>query len=255
MKWAAAHAATGWPSQYQRRRSIPSVVRLRDHVDDLVVRTADEVHELKFSDWPHARKCRTEGSAHYGCLRKGSVNYTLAAEMMNESFCNFECAAVDPDVFTDAEDGRIPLHLFPNAFADCFEIGDGCHYRRCATSLAAPSFFFSVFLTLGLPYRRGISAELSEKTRSAAVEPSGYGEASANSRSSSICLCVESIRSVFSFRLIQRFSSRYFSMRVIGSRFFQYSKHAGGTYAAASCMACPRMRIILASISVAPSPA
>src|SRR5262249_38073547 len=106
--------------KHQRGGSIPSVVRLRDHVDDLVVRTADEIHELKFGDRPHACQCRTERSAHYGSLSKARVNYTIAAEMMNESFCNLECASVHTDVFTDAEDGRIALHLFPNDFADCF---------------------------------------------------------------------------------------------------------------------------------------
>src|SRR5690242_17113579 len=41
---------------------------------------------------------------------------------MDESFRYFECTAVYADIFANAEDSGISLHLFPNAFADCFEV-------------------------------------------------------------------------------------------------------------------------------------
>src|SRR5437762_14117379 len=112
-------------------------------------------------------------AAYNGSFGDGRVNHALATEVMNKSFGNLEGAAIHTDIFSDAEDSRIAFHLFPNAFADCFEVSDRCHYRKCATSLAAPSFFFFTCFTLGVPYSSGISTELSQKTRSPAVDPSG----------------------------------------------------------------------------------
>ena len=43
--------------------------------------------------------------------------------MIDEAFGNFERAAVNADVLTDAEDGGIAFHFFPDALADGFEIG------------------------------------------------------------------------------------------------------------------------------------
>ena len=48
----------------------------------------------------------------------------------------FEGAAVDADVFAQAEDGGIALHLLPDALADGFEIGE---LRHCASYFSLTS--------------------------------------------------------------------------------------------------------------------
>ena len=60
----------------------------------------------------------------------GRVDHALRAEAVDEAFGDFERAAVDADVFADAEDRRIALHLFPDALANGFQIGDCCHGKR-----------------------------------------------------------------------------------------------------------------------------
>jgi hypothetical protein len=47
--------------------------------------------------------------------------------MVNEPLGDLERSAIHPDVFTYAKDSGIALHLFPDAFADCFEICNSGH--------------------------------------------------------------------------------------------------------------------------------
>ena len=120
---AAVDVSAAGAAQDERRGRAPEVVRLGDHVADLVEGAADEVHELKFGDRAHAGERRAESRAHDGGFGDGRVDDALGAEAVDESVGDFERAAVDADVFAEAEDGRVALHFFPDSLADGFEIG------------------------------------------------------------------------------------------------------------------------------------
>src|ERR1700677_1695938 len=119
----AVNVSTAWAAEDKRRERAPEVVRLRDHVADLVHGAGDEIHELKFGDRAHAGERRSEGRADDGGLGDGRVDDALGTEAVDESVGDFEGAAVDADVFAQAEDGGVVLHLFPDSLADGFEIG------------------------------------------------------------------------------------------------------------------------------------
>src|SRR5690348_11293360 len=227
MKWSSADASAGRPAKNQRSGCVPAIVGFGYHVDDLIVRAADEVHELELGDRMHAGQRRSEGSAYDCRFRNRGIDHTFGAEVIDEPFRDLEGAAVHTNIFPDAKNGWIALHLFPDAFANRLKICNRCHgwyQRKCARSVAAASLVFCTFLTLGRPYKNGILIELSQKTRSPAVSPSGYGDASAISRSVSISLWAASISSLLALSVSHPCSSKYFSSRAIGSRCFQYSK-------------------------------
>ena len=120
---AAVDVSAAGAAQDERSGSAPEVVRLGDHVADLVEGAADEVHELELGDGAHAGERRAEGRAHDGGLGDGRVDDALGAEAVDESVGDFEGAAVDADVFAEAEDGGIAVHFFPDSLADGFEVG------------------------------------------------------------------------------------------------------------------------------------
>ena len=91
---------------------------------DLVEGAADEVHELELGDGAHAGERRSEGRAHDGGLGDGRVDDALGAEAVDETISDFESAAVDADVFAEAEDGGVAVHFFPDSLADGFEVGE-----------------------------------------------------------------------------------------------------------------------------------
>jgi hypothetical protein len=99
-------------------------VRFRDHVGDLVEGAADEIHELEFGDGAHAGERCSEGRANDGGFGDWGVDDALGAEAVDESVGDFEGAAVDADVFAEAEDGGIAVHFFPDSLADGFEVGE-----------------------------------------------------------------------------------------------------------------------------------
>src|SRR5208282_1001840 len=110
----------------------PAVVRLRGHVDDLIKSAADEVHELELGHGAQSRKSGAEGSADDGRLRNRRINHTRGAEAVDEAVGDFEGAAVDADVLTQAKDTRVALHLLPDSLADGFEVGDDGHEQKCS---------------------------------------------------------------------------------------------------------------------------
>ena len=106
-----------------------------------------EVNLTKRIETPHGwRYCRVvlsaKGRAHDRRLGNGRIDDALDAEAVNEAVGDVERAAVDPDVFSDAEHARIALHLFPDSLADGFEVGHGRHGRSLAFS-ALGSYAFS----------------------------------------------------------------------------------------------------------------
>ena len=121
---AAVDVSAAGAAQDERSGRAPEIVRLGDHVGDLVEGAADEIHELKFGDGAHAGERRAEGRADDGGLGDGRVDDALGAEAVDESVGDFEGAAVDADVFAEAEDGGVAVHFFPDSLADGFEVGE-----------------------------------------------------------------------------------------------------------------------------------
>src|SRR5271166_3412647 len=109
-------------------------MRFRDHVADLVEGATNEIHELELGDGTHAGERGSEGRADDGGLGDGRVNDTLGAEAVDETVGDFERAAVDADVFAEAEDGGVAVHFFPDSLADGFEVGE--LHRVIPTSFA-----------------------------------------------------------------------------------------------------------------------
>src|SRR5450755_3237505 len=118
MKRAAVNIAATWAAQDQRRRRTPQIVRLGNHVADLVHGASDEVHKLGLGDRTHAGERSAKGRAHNGGFCDGRVNYTLGTEAVDEAVGDLERSAVDADVFADTEDRGIARHLFPDSLAD-----------------------------------------------------------------------------------------------------------------------------------------
>src|SRR6185503_2923292 len=134
---ASMDTAAAGSAQHERRRRAPYIMRLRNHVADLVHGTGNKVHELKFRHRTHAGERCAEGCTHYGGFCDRSVDHPFRAKTMDKAIRDFEGAAVDADVFTQAEDGGVALHLLPDSLADGFEIGELRH--RCATNCTIPS--------------------------------------------------------------------------------------------------------------------
>src|SRR5471032_2216914 len=110
------------------RWGAPAVMRLGHHVHDLVEGAADEVHELELHHRTHARERRAERRAHNRRLGDRCVDHALRAEVMDKSIRHLERAAVDANVFANAEDTGIRLHLFPESLPYCFQI---CCLSHC----------------------------------------------------------------------------------------------------------------------------
>src|SRR5262249_7221554 len=83
---------------------------------------ADEVHELKLSHWAHAGERRAKRRANNGGFGDRRIDHALRTKVVDETVSHFERAAVNANVFTDAEDGGVGLHFFPESLPDCFEI-------------------------------------------------------------------------------------------------------------------------------------
>src|SRR5271166_3807676 len=62
----------------------PEIVRLGDHVADLVEGAGDEVHELEFGDGAHAGERRSEGRTYDGGLGDGRVDDAFGSEAVDE---------------------------------------------------------------------------------------------------------------------------------------------------------------------------
>src|SRR5215470_14059644 len=158
MKWPAVHAATRRPAQHQRRRRSPAVMRLGHHIDDLVEGAADEVHELELGHRTHARKRRAKRRAHNGRLGNRRIDHALWAKLVDKAISHLERAAIHANVFTNAEDRGVGLHLFPESLPDCFEVSCLGHcFSKSRTlsafcegegSLSSPSLLGYLFLLL-----------------------------------------------------------------------------------------------------------
>src|SRR5262249_24149256 len=93
VKWASMNASTSGAPQHQRGGSVPAIVRLGHHVDDLVEGAANEVNELKFGHRAEAGERRAIGGAHNGGFSDRSIDHPLRAKVMNKAVSHFERAA------------------------------------------------------------------------------------------------------------------------------------------------------------------
>src|SRR5215469_5060399 len=134
VKWPSMNAPARGPAQHHRYWCSPAKMRLGQQVNDLVKGASDEVHELKLGHRTHSGEGCAEASVHDGHLGDRSIDHAFRSEAIDEAVGDLESAAVDADVFSDAKDGGIALHLFPDALPDCLEVGNSCHVR----SKAAP---------------------------------------------------------------------------------------------------------------------
>src|SRR4051794_37062989 len=113
-------------------------MRLGYHVHDLIEGAADKVHELELSHGTHAGKRRAKSRAHNGRLGNRRINHALRAKVVDKSISHFERAAINANVFTNAEDGGVGLHLFPEPLPYCFEISCLRHKPFAADYAARP---------------------------------------------------------------------------------------------------------------------
>src|SRR5215472_102749 len=127
VKWPSVNASARGAPQHHRYWCSPAKMRLGQQVNDLVKGASDEVHELKLGHRTHSGEGCAEASVHDGHLGDRSIDHAFGSEAIDEAVGDLESAAVDADVFSDAKDGGIALHLFPDALADCLEVGNGCH--------------------------------------------------------------------------------------------------------------------------------
>src|SRR5574337_805687 len=72
-------------------------------------------------------------------LGQWRIDDTLRPELIQESLCHLEGAAVDPDVLSKHEDALVPIHFFPQGLMDRFEIGDLHPLLTCSEWLSAAS--------------------------------------------------------------------------------------------------------------------
>src|SRR4029077_4544296 len=60
----------------------------------------------------------------------GRINHAFGAKLREQSFGNFERAAVNADVFAEGDDAGISCNLLEDGLPDSFEHGDGSHGQR-----------------------------------------------------------------------------------------------------------------------------
>src|SRR5438094_6980877 len=114
--------AAPWTAINQQRLNTPTVLGLRNHVDNLVEGTAEEIHKLKLGDRTHAGERRPEGSTHDRGLGNWRINHALRAKAVDETVSDFEGPTVNTNVLANAEHSGILLHFLPNSLADGLEI-------------------------------------------------------------------------------------------------------------------------------------
>ena len=168
VEWAAVYPAPTRPPQNDRSGRTPEIMGLGHHVADLVHGAGDEIHELEFGDRTHAGERGAESGADYGGFRDRRVDYALGAKTVDEAVGDFEGAAVNADVFAQAEDGGIAFHLFPDSLAYGFEVSELGHRRSAIVHFSngilgvpicppvAPSFraYFLVLRFILAPFPR-----------------------------------------------------------------------------------------------------
>ncbi len=87
----------------------------------------DEVHELELAYGAHAGEGGAVTGGGDGHLGDGGIDDAFGAEGVDEAFGDFEGAAVHADVLSHDEYAGVADHLFIEALADSFEVGDWRH--------------------------------------------------------------------------------------------------------------------------------
>src|SRR5438876_6324877 len=109
MKRARAHARAARPAKYRRNVRAPAIAALGRIICQQIKAAGNEIDELKLSHWPQAHQPGATGRADDRGFRDGRVDHALRTEVIDDSFGNFECAAIYADVFADQKDGCVAL--------------------------------------------------------------------------------------------------------------------------------------------------
>ena len=118
MKRARAHTRPAWPAKHCGNIRAPAITTLRRIIGQQIEATRNEINELKLGDRFHSHQRRAARRADDRRFRDRCIDHSLLAEAIDQSFRDFEGAAIDAHIFADHEHGWIALHLFPNPGAN-----------------------------------------------------------------------------------------------------------------------------------------
>src|SRR5436190_19436872 len=118
MKRTRAHTRAAWPAKHYRNVRAPAITTLRRIIGQQIEATRNEINELKLGNRFHSHQRRAARRADDCRFRDWCIDHSLLAEVINQSFRDFERATVYAHIFADQEHSRIALHLFPDPGAN-----------------------------------------------------------------------------------------------------------------------------------------
>ena len=127
MERASVDVAARRSPDHHGDRLAPAIAALGGEVGDLVEAAGHEVRELHLEHGAQAVDGGAGARPDDGGLGQRRVDDALLAETLQHALGDLERAAVDGDVLAHDEDIGIPLHLFPDALADRFDVGGFGH--------------------------------------------------------------------------------------------------------------------------------
>ena len=122
MERPAVNASARWRAHHNRHRRIPSIPALRREIYNLIEPARNKIGELHFRHRTQPHEACANRRPRNRALGNRRIHYALLAKVFEEAGRNFKRAPIDSDVFSQQEDVRVALHLFPQSFADRFQI-------------------------------------------------------------------------------------------------------------------------------------
>src|SRR5450830_324509 len=105
VEWSAVNSRTGRKSHHHRHRNIPSIMRRRRVVDELVKSARYEICELNFGHWFHSHKRGSRRRTENRRFREHGVYHSITSKVIQESLRRFERAAIFTDVLPEKKHG------------------------------------------------------------------------------------------------------------------------------------------------------
>src|SRR5581483_12462879 len=90
----------------------------------------NESHKLKLGHRTHPSERASKRCTDDRGLGNRRVNHSRRSEAIDEAFRHFERTAVDANVFADAEDAGVTVHLFPTSLPDRLKVSQLRHDRE-----------------------------------------------------------------------------------------------------------------------------